>query len=63
MIPLLSGDCEGSDRIRRMKRAHLATLLIVPLTQAASSPIAVSFRELVEHPAKYNGKRVSVRRR
>jgi hypothetical protein len=46
-----------------MKRAHLATLLIVPLTQAASSLIAVSFRELVEHPAKYNGKRVSVRRR
>jgi hypothetical protein len=44
-----------------MKRAHIAALLIVPLAQAASPPISVSFRELVEHPAKYSGKRVSVR--
>jgi hypothetical protein len=44
-----------------MNRAQIAALLIVPLAQAASPPISVSFRELVEHPAKYNGKRVSVR--
>jgi hypothetical protein len=44
-----------------MNRAHFAALLIVPLAQAASPPISVSFRDLVEHPAKYNGKRVSVR--
>jgi hypothetical protein len=44
-----------------MKRAHIAALLIVPLAQAASPPISVSFRELVEHPAQYNGKSVSVR--
>jgi hypothetical protein len=35
--------------------------LIVPLVQAASPAISVSFREVIEHPAKYNGKRVSVR--
>jgi hypothetical protein len=44
-----------------MKRAYIAALLIAPLAQAAAPPISVSFRELVEHPAKYNGKRVSVR--
>ena len=44
-----------------MKCACIAALLIVPLAQAATPPISVSFRELVEHPAKYNGKRVSVR--
>src|SRR5438552_18893066 len=44
-----------------MNRAHIAALLIVPLAQAASPPISISFRELVVHPAKYNGKRVSVR--
>jgi hypothetical protein len=44
-----------------MNRAQIAALLIVPLAQAASPPISVSFRELVEHPAKYNGKRVWVR--
>jgi hypothetical protein len=44
-----------------MNRAQIAALLIVPLAQAASPPILVSFRDLVEHPAKYNGKRVSVR--
>jgi hypothetical protein len=42
-----------------MKRAQIAALLIVPLAQAASLP--VSFHELIEHPAKHNGKRVSVR--
>jgi hypothetical protein len=47
--------------VRRMNRAQIAALLIVPLAQAASPPIAVSFHELVDHPAKYNGKRVSVR--
>ena len=36
-------------------------LLAVPLAQAAPPPISISFRELVDHPAKYNGKRVSVR--
>jgi len=44
-----------------MNRAQIAALLIVPLAQAASPRISVSFRDLVEHPAKYNGKRVSVR--
>jgi hypothetical protein len=44
-----------------MNRAHIAALLIVPVAQAASPPISVSFRELVEHPSKYNGKHVSVR--
>jgi hypothetical protein len=44
-----------------MKHAYIAALLIVPLAQAASPAISVSFRELIEHPAKYNGKRVSVR--
>jgi hypothetical protein len=44
-----------------MSRAQIAALLIVPLAQAASPPTAVSFRQLIEHPAKYNGKRVSVR--
>jgi hypothetical protein len=44
-----------------MNRAQIAALLIVPLAQAASPPISVPFRELIEHPAKYNGKRVSVR--
>jgi hypothetical protein len=44
-----------------MSRAQVAALLIVPLAQAASPPISVPFRELIEHPAKYNGKRVSVR--
>jgi hypothetical protein len=43
-----------------MKRAYIAALLIVPLAQAASPAISVSFRELIEHPAKYNGKRMSV---
>jgi hypothetical protein len=44
-----------------LKRAQIAALLIVPFVQAASPPISVSFRQLIEHPAKYNGKRVSVR--
>jgi hypothetical protein len=45
-----------------MKRAHIAALLIAPLAQAAlPPPISVSFRELIQHPAKYNRKRVSVR--
>jgi hypothetical protein len=44
-----------------MSRAYIAALLIVPLTQAASPPVLLSFRELVDHPAKYNGKRVSIR--
>jgi hypothetical protein len=44
-----------------MNRAHIAALLIAPVAAAASPRISVSFRELVEHPAKYNGKRVSVR--
>jgi len=44
-----------------MKWANVATLLIVSLAQAASPPISVSFRDLIGHPAKYNGKRVSVR--
>src|SRR6059058_3642295 len=44
-----------------MNRAQIAALLIVPLAQAASPPISVSFRDLVEDPAKYNGKLVSVR--
>jgi hypothetical protein len=43
-----------------MKHAVIAALLIAPLAQAAP-PISLSFHELVEHPAKYNGKRVSVR--
>jgi hypothetical protein len=43
-----------------MKYAHIAALLIMPLAQAAPPPISVSFRELIDHPAKYNGKRVSV---
>ena len=44
-----------------MNRAHIAALLIVPLTQAAARPISTSFRELVNHPQKYNGKSLSVR--
>jgi hypothetical protein len=44
-----------------MNRAQVAVLLIVPLAQAASPSISVPFRELIEHPARYNGKRVSVR--
>src|SRR5262245_15712702 len=44
-----------------MKRAYVAALLIAPLAQAASPPISVPFRELIEHPARYNGKRVSLR--
>jgi hypothetical protein len=41
-----------------MKRAHIAALLIAPPAQAASPPISLSFRDLIERPAKYNGKRV-----
>jgi hypothetical protein len=45
-----------------MNRVHIAALLIAPVAAAAASPpISVSFHELVEHPAKYNGKRVLVR--
>jgi hypothetical protein len=44
-----------------MGRALIAALLIAPIAHAAVPPIPVSFHELVEHPAKYNGKRVSVR--
>jgi hypothetical protein len=47
--------------VRRMNRAHIAALLMVPLAQGAPPPISVPFRELINHPAKYNGKRVSVR--
>jgi hypothetical protein len=44
-----------------MKSAVFAALVFASLAQAATAPIALSFHELVEHPAKYNGKRVSVR--
>jgi hypothetical protein len=47
--------------VRRMNRAHIVALLMVPLAQAASPSISVPFRDLIEHRAKYNGKRVSVR--
>ena len=47
--------------VRRMNSTYIAALLIVPFAQAASPPMSVSFRDLVEHPAKYNGKRVSIR--
>src|SRR5439155_12034095 len=47
--------------VRRMNRVYIAALLIVPLAHGATWPTSVSFHELVEHPAKYNGKRVSVR--
>jgi hypothetical protein len=33
--------------VRRMNRAHIAALLIALFAQAASSPISVSFHELV----------------
>src|SRR5207253_10258794 len=44
-----------------MNRALVAALFITPFAHAASPPSSPSFHELVEHPAKYNGKRVSVR--
>jgi hypothetical protein len=44
-----------------MKSLIVAALLIAPLTQGASRPISISFHQLIENPAKYNGKRVSVR--
>ncbi len=44
-----------------MNRAIIAVLLIAPVVYAASTPIPLSFHELVEHPKKYNGKHVSVR--
>ncbi len=44
-----------------MTRALIAALFIAPLAHAESPLVSVSFHELVEHPAKYNGKRVSVR--
>jgi hypothetical protein len=44
-----------------MKSVIMAALLMAPLAQAAAPSIALSFHDLVEHPAKYNGKRVSVR--
>jgi YgiT-type zinc finger domain-containing protein len=44
-----------------MKLALLTVLLLAPFAHAASPPISLSFHELVKHPAKYNGKRVSVR--
>ena len=47
--------------VRRMKTAVVAMFLVAPLTQAAAPPISLSFHQLVEHPAKYNGRRVSVR--
>jgi hypothetical protein len=33
-----------------MNRAHIVALLVVPLAQAASPPISISFRELVTMP-------------
>jgi hypothetical protein len=44
-----------------MRSAVVVALLLAPFAQAAAPPITLSFHELVEHPAKYNGKRVSVR--
>ena len=44
-----------------MKSAVVLALVLAPLAQATTPPIALSFYELVEHPAKYNGKRVSIR--
>jgi hypothetical protein len=57
----LIADFSGQILVRCMKSVTVAALLIEPLAQAAALPIALSFHELVEHPAKYNGKRVSVR--
>jgi hypothetical protein len=44
-----------------MKSFIVAALLIAPFAQGAPTPISLSFHHLVEHPTKYNGKRVSVR--
>jgi hypothetical protein len=44
-----------------MKSLLIAALLLARIAQASSPPISLSFHELVQHPAKYNGKRVSVR--
>jgi uncharacterized Zn finger protein len=43
-----------------MKIVIVVGLLVAPFSQAALPPIALSFHELVAHPATYNGKRVSV---
>ena len=44
-----------------MKTLLVAALLLARIAEAAPLPISLPLQQLVDHPAKYNGKRVSVR--
>lgn len=44
-----------------MRTLLAAALLLVRIAEAAPLPISLPLQQLVDHPAKYNGKRVSVR--